>query len=118
MRKFLSETFIYSLSQQVPLVISFFLLPVLTPHLTPIDYGIHGVIMAYIGILDYLKDLGFISVLPKAFFDYKTKYKVIWNRLFGFLSLWSVVLAVLAGVILYFVIPREAVANRWPIILL
>lgn len=109
---------IYGISPYIPRIISFLLLPLLTEHLTDVDYGIFGTIAAYTGALQALTTLGLSAYLQVYFFKAPCQYKVLWRQLYGFLTQWMLVFAVIQSSLLYFVIPEEAADNKWLIILL
>lgn len=117
-KEIVKSSAIYGIAPYVPRIISFLLLPVLTEHLTDVDYGISGTIAAYTGALQALTTLGLSAYLQVNFFKAPCQYKVLWRQLYGFLNLWMIAFAVLQSTLLYFVIPEEAAANKWLIILL
>ncbi|MBX9853817.1 MAG: oligosaccharide flippase family protein [Cytophagaceae bacterium] len=106
LKKITKHTFLYAVSPQIPKLANFFLLPVLTIYLTPEDYGIYGIILAYTGGLAALKELGLSICIVNAFTNYPQRWKFIWERLFGFLVCWSVVFTLLQTIILFLIIPE------------
>ena len=80
---------IYALGPQLPKLVSFFMLPILTKYLTPQDYGINGIILAYVGAFDAFKDLGLTVILTNSFFKYPSRYKFTWQRVHGFVQVWA-----------------------------
>lgn len=117
-KKLLINSAIYGLAPHVPKIISIFLLPVLTAHLTDVDYGIYGTITAYTMALAAFSTLGFNVVLQVSFYKSPCQYKVLWREIYGFLQFWMIAFAIIQGIVLYYVIPSEAIENRWAIILL
>lgn len=117
-KKVLTNSAIYGLAPHIPQIVSVMLLPVMTKHLTDVDYGIAGTIAAYTMALSALSTLGVSAYLQVHFFKAKYQYKVLWREVYGFLQYWMVVFSIIQSVILYFIIPQEAVENRWAIILL
>ena len=113
LKKVLSHTFIYALGPQLPRVVSILLMPLITPFLTKEDYGIHGIIIAYLAAFSALKDLGLVTVLSNTFYKDRNDYHIIWGRLFGFLSCWGFILGPLLLLVLWAVIPPEADTNFW-----
>ena len=109
---------IYGIAPYVPRLISFLLLPLLTEHLTDVDYGISGTIAAYTGALQALTTLGLSAYLQVFFFKSPCQYKILWRQIYGFLTLWMLVFAIIQSTLLFFVIPEEAAGNKWLIILL
>lgn len=118
LRKLLSHAAIYALAAQIPRVAGLLALPIITPHLTPADYGVAGVVTAYVSALGVVQSLGLSVVMANAFVKYPTKYKWVWRQIGGLVTLWSVVYSILLGFALYAVLPDEANDNQWIIILL
>lgn len=117
-KEIVKSSAIYGISPYIPRIISFLLLPLLTEHLSDVDYGISGTIAAYTGALQALTTLGMSAYLQVHFFKSPCQYKVLWRQLYGFLTLWMVAFAIIQSVMLYFIIPEEAESNKWLIILL
>ncbi|MFD2246071.1 lipopolysaccharide biosynthesis protein [Pontibacter ruber] len=118
LRKLLSHAAIYGLSAQVPRLAGVLTLPIITRYLTAADYGVAGVVMAYIAAATVLHSLGLSVVLMNSFVQHPKRFKWVWRQLHGFMVVWSVVYAGLLSVILYFGIPDETGANKWIIMLL
>lgn len=117
-KKVLTNSAIYGLAPHIPQIVSVMLLPVMTKHLTDVDYGIAGTIAAYTMALSALSTLGVSAYLQVNFFKAKYQYKILWREVYGFLQYWMVFFSVIQSVVLYFAIPDEALDNRWMIILL
>jgi O-antigen/teichoic acid export membrane protein len=115
LKKALSHTLIYALGPQFPRVISILLMPLITPYLTPSDYGIHGLIIAYMAAFAALKDLGLTTILSNTYYKTRWRYKLIWSRLYAFLSLWSIVLGIILFGLLFLIIPEAAEKNYFVI---
>lgn len=109
---------IYGIAPFVPRIVSVFLLPVLTRYLTSTDYGIIGTITSIAFAVQALQDLGLRIIMTNYFYKSRSQYKVIWREIYGFLSLWMILYAVILSTMLYFFIPEEAANNRWLIIFL
>ncbi|MHA6246727.1 lipopolysaccharide biosynthesis protein [Pontibacter sp. CAU 1760] len=118
LQKLLSHAAIYGLAAQVPRLAGVLALPIITPFLTTTDYGVAGVITAYMSALGILQSLGLSVVMVNSYAKYPTRYKWIWRQLHGFLLLWSVGYGLLLGTVLYWVIPAEAAGNLWELIVL
>ena len=109
---------IYGVAPFVPKILTVLLLPVLTRYLTSTDYGIIGTITSITFAVQALQDLGLKTLLPNFFYKCHSQYKVIWREVYGFLSLWMILFAIIQAALLYFFIPAEADSNKWLIILL
>ena len=117
-KKLLTNSLIYGIAPNIPKVAALFILPLLTAHLTEEDYGIAGTIVAYTMALSAFSSLGFSVVLQNVFFKQHNTFKSLWREIYGFLQLWMIVFSIIQSLILYFIIPEQAVANRWWIIIL
>lgn len=89
------------------------MLPVLTPHLSSYDYGINGVLFAYLGMADAFKDLGLSIIFVNSFYKFPLRFKFLWTRIFGFLQIWSVLFGLLLIPVVWLVLPKEEVSNVW-----
>lgn len=118
MSKLLKNTAYYGIVPAVPKFVSILLLPLLTQHLTSVDYGIAGTIVAYTTAITAFATLGCTAFVTSSFYHYGTHYKAIWKQVYGFLQYWMVIFAVLQSLLLYFIMPSDALENRWYIILL
>ena len=118
MKKIVGHTLIYVIIPQLPKIINILLLPVLTPYLTTIDYGVTGLLTSYLGTFSALKDIGLTSVLVSSFFNFKHRFKFIWSKVYGFLTIWSIGLSVIVSIILFLLIPEEAKEHSYFIVFL
>lgn len=109
---------IYGIAPFIPKILTIFLLPILTKYLTSTDYGIIGTITSITFAVQALQDLGLKTLLPNYFYKCRGQYKVMWREVYGFLSIWMILYALIQGVLLFFFIPAEAISNRWTIIIL
>lgn len=118
LKKLFSHTAIYGLAPQITKIASFFSLPLITAELTGLDYGVAGVLAAYTTAISVLATLGLRVVLVNSFFKSPGHYKWAWRQIYGFLTLWTFLYAIILSVLIYFVVPQEAIENRWTILLL
>lgn len=117
-KKILSTSIIYTLGPQLPKIVGFFILPFLTPYLSSTDFGVWGTIMAYVLLFSAARDLGMLGPMVNSFYQYPTKWKWVWRQIFTFLLLFGILFAFIQTIILYLIIPKEAVDNRNLIIFL
>lgn len=108
----------YGLAPQIPQVANILILPIITQDLTNLDYGVAGIIYSYLAALSAIHLLGTKIVLSNAFYHYRMQYKWLWRQMHGFISIWSLCYAFLMGLIIYWVVPEEALENRWTIVLM
>ncbi|MEJ8758101.1 lipopolysaccharide biosynthesis protein [Pontibacter sp. H259] len=118
LRKLLSHAVIYGLAAQVPRLAGVAALPLITRYLTPADYGVAGVVTAYISVFSMLQSLGLSVVLVNSYARQPLRYPWVWRQLNGFMSVWSVVYGAVVMLALYFLVPDEADAHRLQIALL
>ncbi|RAW01300.1 lipopolysaccharide biosynthesis protein [Pseudochryseolinea flava] len=116
LRKLATHTAIYGLAPHISKIASIFVLPIVTQFLTPVDYGVYGVITATVGSISVLSSLGLRVVLVNSFYKSPHRYKWVWRQIYGFLSIWVIPYAVLSGTLVYFIIPEEAKHHVWEII--
>jgi O-antigen/teichoic acid export membrane protein len=112
------NTLVYAIGPQIPKLVSIIMLPILTPHLSSRDYGIYGILSAYTAAFSALADLGLTNILSVSFYKYKTKYLFYWNKVFTFITLWSIPLAAVNAAVIYLVLPEEEKQNFLVIALL
>lgn len=110
-KKIFVNSAIYAIAPQIPQLLSVLMLPILTPYLTSTDYGIYGILIAYLTALSALKDLGFGVVLTNTFYKYPLRFHHFWNRIFSFISLWSVIVAGLMALVIYVALPVQEKSN-------
>ncbi|MEA4994961.1 MAG: oligosaccharide flippase family protein [Petrimonas sp.] len=117
-KKLLTHTLIYGLSPYIPKLLGIFILPIITKDLTEVDYGIYGVILAYVAAIEVFKDLGLNLILYNSFTKMPYQHKWLWRSIYGFLIFWNFLYTILAGLLLYITIPAEAHENSWLIVVL
>lgn len=117
-KKLLSQSAIYGLAPQITKLVSLFTLPIITQDLTEEDFGVAAVIGAYVGALAVFSTLGVQIVLVNSFYKSKGQYKWAWRQIYGFLNLWNIFYALCIGILLYIIIPDEAIENVFLIIFL
>lgn len=118
LRKLLSHAAIYGIAAQVPRLAGVLTLPVITRYLTPADYGVAGVVTAYVSVFTMLQSLGLSVVLVNSFARQPQRYTWIWRQLNGFITLWSLVYGSLVMLAVYFLVPAEGAEHRLEIALL
>ena len=113
------NTFLFAAGPQIPRLISVLLLPLLTKHLTTIDYGIWGIVGAYTGFFSGLKTLGMTQVIVNVYFKNTKRWKFFWQLFMGMLYSWTAIFVFVQGIILWLVMPSEVgITNKATIIVL
>ena len=59
LKKLFTHSFLYAVGPQIPKFANLLVLPVITQYLTPLDYGVYGTLLAYMGLMQGLQSLGF-----------------------------------------------------------
>ncbi len=116
LKRLFSHTAIYGLAPQLTKLASFLALPIITKDLTPVDYGVSGVITAYATAISVFASLGLRLVLVNSFFKSPNHYKWLWRQVYGFLTLWNFAYAIILSILIYIITPAEAIDNRWMIV--
>ena len=112
------NSILFTIAPFLPKVINVFLMPIMTKYLTDVDFGISGTISSYSQAISAFSTLGLGVVLMNSFYKNPLDYKVLWRQIYGFLNIWMVIFAIGQAILLYFIIPEEAIENRWWIIIL
>lgn len=116
-KKLFSDSLIYALGPQLPKIVSLFLYPILTEHLTAVDYGIYGLIISYISLVSFLKEMGLNIIFFNSFYEYPGRYQIVWRHLLGFLYNWSVVYGGILALAIWLAVPAEASSRVWEVML-
>lgn len=118
LKRIFSHSVIYSVGPQLPRLVNILVLPLITPFLSATDYGVYGLVTAYLGVLGGLAELGMSIVLVNTFYKHPAHWQIVWRQIHGYLLVWSLLFAILQALLLYLVLPKEAMANLTYIILL
>lgn len=108
----------FTIAPLLPKVINVLLMPIMTRYLTATDFGISGTISAYTQAIGAFSILGLGVVLLNSFYKTPLEYKKLWKQIYGFLNIWMIIYAACQAILLFFIMPEEAVDNRWWIIIL
>ncbi len=117
-KRLLRNTLIYTLVPKSYFIFTLISTPLISPYLTLNDFGIYGLIVAYLNIFQILVLLGQNVVLQNAFFDYKQKYSHIWRRCFGLMMVAGIISSIILGLILYINMANVIGHNFTPVVLM
>lgn len=117
-KKLFSHSLIYGIAPQIPKIASVFVLPIITPYLTKLDFGIYGLLTAVTASIAVFSSLGLNVVLNNSFYKSPLQYKWAWRQIYGFLIIWNIIYSFLLGTIIWYFVPIEAVSNVWGIVAL
>lgn len=106
-RGLLRASAVYAVAPQAGRFANLLLLPFITPHLSASDYGYFALLVASMGLLEGMKELGLSVVLTNSYFKRPSSYKATWTRVRAFLQVWSLALSIIAGGLLFTFYPDE-----------
>lgn len=116
-RRFFSHSAVYALAAQFNYVAGFASLYFVSPALAEADFALFTLIMGQINLVKALNHLSVGVVLNNSFVRSRGQYRWLWSQLYGFLTLWNLVLAALVALVLWWVLPGEiSGGERWLVI--
>jgi O-antigen/teichoic acid export membrane protein len=92
-RSILKNTIVYAILPHISKIFGLITLPFIMEHLTSKDFGIYATIIAFSTVLSFSKDLGLYNSFFVSFYNYNKNFNKVWNRLFGILTIWSILYA-------------------------
>ena len=107
LKKITINTIIYGIGPQLPKFANLLILPLITPFLTTVDFGIYGVSQAYVLLFQNLKTLGLDAILVNSYVKRPKLFRPIWQVLFGVMIINSIILSLLLAIVLYFSFREE-----------
>jgi len=116
-KKLFGQSVLFALGSHISKVVNIAMLPLITAFLTPMDYGVYGVVLAYMGLLSGFKTLGVGVLLVNSFYK-KRDWKPYWKRYLGILIVNGLLFFLVAITFLFYFLPSEVTKNRILIILL
>lgn len=114
----LKHSAVYGIAPQLPKLVSIVTLPIITKYLTPLDYGVYGIITAYTAAISVFSTLGLRLRMVNTFYKHPHRYQYAWRQFSGFLFFWNFPFALVSAVLIYIAIPKEAAHHVWTIIAL
>lgn len=117
-KKFAIDSIIYTLLPKVSVVAALLILPWITPYLTLEDYGIYGLLMAYITLFQIVIVLGQNILIQNAFFTHKANYKLVWRRSFAIMTIAGILSSLIFIIILQTTMLDKVGVNSYPIMVL
>ncbi len=98
----LGNSILYTFANYLPLLANIIILPIITPYLTTFDYGIYGLVFAYISGLSFLSDLGLTVLFQNSYFKTNENYKELWSKYLGLRLIGNTIYSIILIVVLYF----------------
>ncbi|HEY6976147.1 MAG TPA: oligosaccharide flippase family protein [Chitinophagaceae bacterium] len=105
-KKFLIDTILYAAAPKLPSIVSFLLLPIITPYLSLNDYGKYGMVIACYSLFQLTVTLGQKVILQNSFFEYKNKYNLVWSRSYGIMIMGSILGSLCMAIAFFFLVHR------------
>jgi O-antigen/teichoic acid export membrane protein len=115
--KILRDSIFYTILPRISFLTYFLLLPIISPYLTLIDFGIYGIIMAYVGAIQMFTGLGQIVLLQNSFFSFGSKYKLIWKRSLALMIITGILASIFTSFFLYIFFRNQLGDNLYPVII-
>ena len=111
LKKIFGHSFLYTIANQIPLLANLIILPIVTPFLTREDYGIYGLLLAYLGAFTAFSTIGIDVLFQNTYFKNKINYIKYWKKYFGILLIWRTIYATILTIILYFLFRNKVNDN-------
>ena len=103
--KVIKDSLYYGFVPKLTTFVSVFTLPLITPFLTPYDYGISGVLGSYSGLIGAILPLGLHVHLTNSFFEFPRHYNLVWGRVLGLMLFSAILFMIVNFLILIYTIP-------------
>lgn len=103
----------FGIIPKITTLINVLLLPVLTPFLSPKDYGVWGVLSSYTAIAVSLYSLGLQIHLTNSYFEFRDKFYLLWGRLLTVFLLTSFIFSFILGLVFFFIIPEVSLFQKF-----
>jgi O-antigen/teichoic acid export membrane protein len=94
-------TFWYGIIPKLSTLLYIVVLPLTTPYLTILDFGMIGVLSSYTAIFGSISSLGLHIHLPNSYYELKNNYILLWKRIAFYFFIIGFFLALSLSVILY-----------------
>lgn len=117
-RKVLANSIWFGIVPKLATLVNVLILPIITPFLTAYDYGIWGIISAYVSIIISVSTLGLNFHLTNSFYEYKNKYTLLWGRILYLLLIGSVLCSVILFACLMVALSEIPTLKRFYVVLL
>jgi O-antigen/teichoic acid export membrane protein len=99
-RQIISGTLWYGIVPKLSVFGYIVVLPLTTPFLTPLDFGLIGIISSYTTIVSSISTMGLHIHLPNSFYELKKNYKLLWRRLFFYFLVMGGIFSILLALVL------------------
>lgn len=100
--KIIANTIWFGVVPKLNLLINLLIMPIITPFLTPDDYGVWGVVHSYAQMGMAFSALGLNMHLTNSYYEYKSKFNLVWGRIFFLLLCSTGIISLLLTFVIYF----------------
>lgn len=110
--------FWYGVVPKFVAIATIMILPLITPYLTLEDYGVIGLVNSYKGIALGITSFGLHLHLTNSYFELGEHFKLLWRRIFFYMLLGALSMAVILAVVYWFSLPIVPLEKRVIIVFL
>lgn len=114
-RQIFLNTIWFGIVPKLSIILTVFIMPLITPYLTAADYGMVGIVTSYASIFFSFYTLGLNVHLTNSYYEYKNKFNLIWGRILFILLISGLLCTVLLSLILFLVLPD---ISTWSLLLI
>ena len=116
-KQFFGQSLIYIISPQLPRLLGFFMLPIITQYVTQTDYGVFANIMAFNLMFSYLVNFGFTVNISSIYVN-NLNWKKEWGIYFVHNQVLAFLISIIQGVIFYYFFKGQLATNLWYVLFL
>lgn len=109
--KILLNSIYYGIIPKLSLFISIVILPLTTPYLTTIDYGITGIVTSYTNFIVCIAPLGLHLHLTNSFYEIPKYYNLLWGRILYCFIISGIGFGIINMIILVFSLSVESIGK-------
>lgn len=114
-KKIIKDTLIYTILPKISVFAHLLVTPLVSPYLTLNDFGIYGLLIAYLSVWQILITLGQNIVLQNSFFEQRDNYAPTWRSSFGLMILGGLICSLIFTAIIYFTM-LDKIGSNWILI--
>jgi O-antigen/teichoic acid export membrane protein len=111
------DTLWYGLIPKISTILNIIAFPLITPFLTSVDYGLHGIITSYIGISLTISVFGLNIHLTNSFYTHKKNFHLVWGRVLTLILFFSLILSILLSILLFYNLTEISNGERFFVII-
>lgn len=104
-RQIFLNTIWFGIVPKLTIVLTIFIMPLITPFLTASDYGIVGVVTSYASIFLSFYSLGLNVHLTNSYYEYKNKFYLVWGRILYLLIISGMICTGILAFVLFIALP-------------